>query len=944
MLLNIHLPFTPTDVDSVDWSKDGELAIAAGEYIQLLLPRYGSGTIGQTRPDPSRRETATTRPHETREGSDAQWDSLIFRANLFSEDEIPARAPAPFKVFSIGEEQGIGAVSTLKWSSPGIGLHRRPVLAVLTTNHLLSIWDGAARSRKAEHFNRVMILNDAVLGHFDQGQNGHDVPRELHNLNKLRRRIMSFAWSKPCFLKKNGEINALGATWGTSLFAVANDNNEMVILRIIPPSSRCTGGQWSTEALGDVRAQTLKEEESEFSLLKAAMISRSIISQIAWSPWVISLKTEDAILAYICGNTLRLRKVSVTSQDGQNNRMDLKINSSEFCFQPNQAWVTENSGPLAWYDKVHDGYLYLVASFGHLLSIISIPADMTGLGYNTHEGPENELLIEDIPGVSVFTYHILKYSHLELSGQKTLQPCWDEITATGDLIISFSTFLGHAESIRHVTSRKSNEQIETSVQPLPKSPWQRRIADCRAKFDTRHDLGGLSVVKVWGLSSSPGEDSIATLLSTHPGDMVEYEIASLEKSTAVFGSWEEVLQQSFLQVITPKISSLNCIEYSAEAFALQASRHLELYGAESVEPQSSFIHNVNEVKQYLDELSRTAAQSEPAVTIIPSHSSSPLMTQGAIANKLLYTRAITAQRYSNLLNMVASWIRERFQTQSASLGSIATNTSTLDDAQSQAILSELISTILIISRDDASGLHVDRLSSKLLYAASCAGLYSCRYTTPQLIQLCKDAFQWLSATHGVSLDHEISQCSHLQEIGGQTGSRFSATQNTERLDPGLGEGSVRFKGRTIDVALFDQSPGARSIFETCDMCGKGIPWEDPHYGRCEGGHIFVRCALTLLTIQAPGISKSCSICQTRYLRDDYLTRAASQSDQAFTHTVVIDPQLARPADQADNSEQAQSAQRGPEGVQGQREDVPSLITVLHSTCDICIYCGGKFMD
>ena len=59
-----------------------------------------------------------------------------------------------------------------------------------------------------------------------------------------------------------------------------------------------------------------------------------------------------------------------------------------------------------------------------------------------------------------------------------------------------------------------------------------RMSDCRTRFDHGHDLGDLSVMKTWGLASSGGY--IAACVSLHPGDMVEYTIQSVERSTLVF--------------------------------------------------------------------------------------------------------------------------------------------------------------------------------------------------------------------------------------------------------------------------------------------------------------------------------------------------------------------------------------------------------------------------
>lgn len=74
------------------------------------------------------------------------------------------------------------------------------------------------------------------------------------------------------------------------------------------------------------------------------------------------------------------------------------------------------------------------------------------------------------------------------------------------------------------------------------------------RFDHGHDLGGLSVMKTWGLASLGGY--VAACVTVHPGDMVEYTIQSLERSTMVFGvtdnqqrryPWERVTKHAITE-------------------------------------------------------------------------------------------------------------------------------------------------------------------------------------------------------------------------------------------------------------------------------------------------------------------------------------------------------------------------------------------------------------
>ncbi len=72
--------------------------------------------------------------------------------------------------------------------------------------------------------------------------------------------------------------------------------------------------------------------------------------------------------------------------------------------------------------------------------------------------------------------------------------------------------------------------------------------------------------------------------------------------------------------------------------------------------------------------------------------------------------------------------------------------------------------------------------------------------------------------------------------------------------------------------------------------------------------MLARCTLTFLAIQAPGISKVCGICGKQYLTENYLLKEDILDDC--------------------NSESSES---------------PTLLQLLLTAFDKCIYCGGKFV-
>ena len=94
--------------------------------------------------------------------------------------------------------------------------------------------------------------------------------------------------------------------------------------------------------------------------------------------------------------------------------------------------------------------------------------------------------------------------------------------------------------------------------------------------------------------------------------------------------------------------------------------------------------------------------------------------------------------------------------------------------------------------------------------------------------------------------------------------------------------------------------------DQCDFCSAPIPFTDLNTATCANGHQFPRCGVSLLAIQAPGITKYCGICSTPFLSEEFV-RAQEAEGEADAEPPV------------------------------------TLARVLFQTCDVCIYCGGKFV-
>ncbi|KAF2007804.1 hypothetical protein P154DRAFT_4061 [Amniculicola lignicola CBS 123094] len=106
------------------------------------------------------------------------------------------------------------------------------------------------------------------------------------------------------------------------------------------------------------------------------------------------------------------------------------------------------------------------------------------------------------------------------------------------------------------------------------------------------------------------------------------------------------------------------------------------------------------------------------------------------------------------------------------------------------------------------------------------------------------------------------------------------------------------------------------VIESCGFCDAPIPFDDLWSATCTAGHGYFRCGITFLAIQDTDMSKNCGICGTAYLSDDYVTEPDVEDEELDVRG------------QAEGAERTRKA---------------TLARIVFQACDVCIYCGGKFV-
>lgn len=222
--------------------------------------------------------------------------------------------PLSWKALSTGEEQSEAFCSSLAWSPPGLGKHERCVLAVLTANHILSIWECVGRLEIPEDWKRVCIVNHTLKA-FAASQEVEGSEAEVAEKRKIRQRIRDFSWSQaPPSSSRDGYA---GATTMLSqpYLAVSNDTGEVFILNIETPYDLLSpeSSKWNFSIVQSFLVQPIVNKKVTLaSCMPCIFQPRELfVDQLAWSPWSWDASgTLTSILSMTTQSTLICRLIT----------------------------------------------------------------------------------------------------------------------------------------------------------------------------------------------------------------------------------------------------------------------------------------------------------------------------------------------------------------------------------------------------------------------------------------------------------------------------------------------------------------------------------------------------------------------------------------------------------------------------------------------------------
>lgn len=785
-------------------------------------------------------------------------------------------------MYSIGEEISSSYTIALAWSPPGLAKHRRCALAVLTANLILSIWASDGKPQDESSWDRRQIVNDALEAYFGTASRGgfdQEVPQSPQKL-RLRKRIRAFSWAPAMQAVGLGPTIGTQQSWNQQgIIAVSNDDNHVVIVAINSPTSTLGVEDSWTSHVLGHFSLALICPFSEPGTFDELIDQQRHISQLKWSPWTGSENSMRSVLAYATNDDVRARVISYSADN---------ISFGPEIIYPNIE--LRFAGPLDWSPRVgEDGSLTLALFTSAEVVCLSIsPSDASILNRMSHNLDERWDLVSGI--------------------------AWD-VHPKGSQRLHFSS--------QTMTTRCPTAALELSSNSLTSTPtpyWVDQISGSQGHFSAHHDLKGNANAKVWGLSASPLGNFVAACYTVHPTDMIEYGTPNDRQTTiAVSNLWD-----------TGAELNLPVGAVSAEAIFSTVRKWVES-NVESAEELP--IAKLGIQKKLIEVYTPKYDVTTPTDTMSLQHRSTGLL-------KLLHAFNQDAFLDPNM-------IKDRYE-----------------------ILTSCICT-------PAEVTEIPRTLIAFRLAKTMQKL------PPEL-----------SLTHVFSA--RILECSH----------------HVIRLIEDL----IDISNDDIETAT--PPPSTSLTFqlqnETCTFCDAPIPFTNISSATCTNGHEFTRCGLSFLTIQAPGYTKYCGLCNAPFFSDEYVLEHCTLDSTRSSASVSLDNELGT-SDQVQellNPETLEGNEEGPtsatvegsgqkEGLVTQSEhkssqaggpgnepseenrlpqtDVPmlessstarqtsalrrsgpqpihrvdrkvysrdipvTLARVLFLACDVCIYCGGKYV-
>ena len=421
-------------------------------------------------------------------------------------------------------------VHALDWSPPGLGKHKRSVLAVLTSNHVLSIWECVGKPEIATDWVRACVINHALQAHYKQQDVQSPEESENDHFERLRakQRIRAFAWS-PALPDLSLSGASGNCTTRDPFLAVSNDRGEVLIVKIQTPHDilKLDAAQWSLSVAASFGVEVPDNKKSALSACMPVTFKWRcpFVDQLTWSPWDLdSANMLTSILTFTSQSSLQC-----TSVKADDERHHADVNLGPVVSLMDETPDTQATGCIRWASKLNSAKeAFLVYPTRSSFYCLQVQPGL-GLEFNISAHDINTPW-DEIAGVSQRISSAVQTSD-KAAGMTFVQDDNENIS------VQIAYHLGSG------TDRITSLALPfTAHSALGSTNWQHDLLRGQRRFSDEWNLAGNIVARAYGLCTSPLGDLVAVNVSFHPSDGVEYTTNSDEVSYLITSQCNDYLQ------------------------------------------------------------------------------------------------------------------------------------------------------------------------------------------------------------------------------------------------------------------------------------------------------------------------------------------------------------------------------------------------------------------
>ncbi|KAI9837200.1 MAG: hypothetical protein M1838_004854 [Thelocarpon superellum] len=595
-------------------------------------------------------------------------------------------------MFDLNHEQAARHVVAVAWSPAGLATHRRSFLTVLTSDHILSLWEPSADPRTGSTWKRAQIINHAMrpflpgMEHAEEERSAQ-AENQRNALALHRLSVRAFAWSRRC------PSRSTSSTW--SILALANEHREILLLRIPPTPDLLVPYErpGQVEGVGRILVEQAAVESSNAAPTPRNLVDRPVgyADTLAWSPWQDDGLHQDAFLAYITNGTVVIHGVNVL---------------------PTSAHTRE----------VQIAHFWEPAS-GKILARCTMPIkNVTGeVGLSFTPGPNDTTLL-----------HLLSQQAAVFLFQRSSGREWRRVTES----------LFDLSSVEHPLHPAWQQTLADDLSQFDNEHDLNTTAAAKTWGLATSPTGTGSAV----VFTMHPTDMCEYILASAERSQLAFSHHGLERAST---AWEHtsllsidpsLMEPALAPATRPLLGAWSAEKWSSETVyfeLLWAGRHVARAEPDYVAQRTSY---KSELLVQWTPWARTSEGRESG----SSRDESADHTREWLVQTLFDDAHSTKLHHERLRDL--RWAASLDPLPSPTMTMMRTQAAMLDPR----LLWRQIATVLSLSR---ASVGESVLSRKIIYAAACVGsLVFGR--VEELLELCDSAFHWLEDTYHVSLDVE----------------------------------------------------------------------------------------------------------------------------------------------------------------------------------------------